>query len=353
MQIIPPITVTDTMLTSTNVLEAGLVAWSSGTTYAAGNQVKVLTGSSLETVYESLVGSNLNHAPAASPTFWKQISIFYDAWSSGVTYVAGDIVSVITTNSHRLYQSLQASNLNHAVTDPAWWQDAGVTNTWASFDLYRNTKTVRASPYTFTVTPGIRINSLFAVGMVADSITITIMSGASVVYNETINLSTRNTLDWLSYYFGRFGTKDSLARFNLPMYMNAVITVTLTRTSGNVSLGGFGIGVAQYIGRAQYQAQSDSKNYSVVERDNSGNATLIPKRAVPKTNQVVKVAKAYVPTIIDLRESLDAVPAYWSALDDDTSPYFKALQILGFYTKFVIGVDFPDEAQIQLELEEI
>ena len=48
-------------------------AWAGGTTYAAGNVVKRSDGSSTEE-YISLAGTNLNHDPLASPSWWQKWS---------------------------------------------------------------------------------------------------------------------------------------------------------------------------------------------------------------------------------------------------------------------------------------
>lgn len=354
MLVIPPVEITDSMLLSSNVEESGLSAYVPGTTYPIDAYVTVLTELTKQTVYQSLQPANLGHDPATSPLWWKPISVFYKAYDPATTYASGSIVTVVTANSHRLHQSIQGSNLGKPVTDPLWWYDYGVTNRWAAFDLLRNTKAIRASPMVFTVKPGLRTNSLFITGMLADSVRIEIITGVStVIYDMTINLSTRNTVSWLTYYTGQFYTRESVIRFDLPMFTDAQYRITLLRSSGNVELGGFGVGVAEDLGRAQWQASSDSKNFSTVERTMQGDATMIPRRRIPKTSQTTHIPKTLVPRILKVREDLDARPAYWAGLVDDTNPYFKALEILGFYTKFVVSVDNVDEATLQIDLEEI
>ena len=64
--------------------------------------------------------------------------------------------------------------------------------------------------------------------------------------------------------------------------------------------------------------------------------------------------KSRVNKIIEVRESLNAVPALWSGLDDkDTHGYFDAVLIFGIYKEFSISLDYPDYAKVTLQLEEI
>lgn len=66
-----PIDITDARFVSSTIAEPDVSepAWSSGTTYAEFDQVSVISADTHD-VYESLQSSNLNHNPATSPTYW-------------------------------------------------------------------------------------------------------------------------------------------------------------------------------------------------------------------------------------------------------------------------------------------
>ncbi len=276
-------------------------------------------------------------------------------WSSGTTYGLGD--TVILAATHRKYESVAVSNLNNPPASDAGtkWIDAGPTNRWASLDLLRDTATVfPASPGTVVITPGQRIDSLALVGLVADSVTVTVTVSAVVKYTHTEDLSTREVLNWYDYFYAPFSSKAAVALFDLPPYTNGVITVTVTRATGSPKLGGIVMGLSAYLGRTLHDAESVALNFSSVDRDFAGNvATMIQRRTVPKTVQKVRCSKSQVNKIIAVRETLNAVPALWSGLDDSDSGYFEALLILGFYRTFTVNMDQPNEALVTLELEEI
>ena len=276
-------------------------------------------------------------------------------WSSGTTYGLGD--TVILAATHRKYESVAVSNLNNPPASDAGtkWIDAGPTNRWACLDLLRDTATVfPASPGTVVITPGQRIDSLALVGLVADSVTVTVTVSAVVKYTHTEDLSTREVLNWYDYFYAPFSSKAAVALFDLPPYTNGVITVTVTRATGSPKLGGIVMGLSAYLGRTLHDAESVALNFSSVDRDFAGNvATMIQRRTVPKTVQKVRCSKSQVNKIIAVRETLNAVPALWSGLDDSDSGYFEALLILGFYRTFTVNMDQPNEALVTLELEEI
>ena len=277
------------------------------------------------------------------------------AWNSGTTYNQGDVV--ISTTTHRQYISLQGSNLNKDPTsaaNAAWWSDNGPTNRWAMFDLERNTGTTMASPLTVVLTPGQRVDALGLVGVVADTVSITVTVSGSPVYSYTANLLNRLTVGWYTYFFGAFRYRSAAALFDIPPYSNPVITVTLTRASGSVTCGGLLIGKGVYMGRTLHDAVREGENFSKIERDDFGTlSTLSPRRTVPRVTTKLRCPKSLVPTILALIDTLNAVPALWSGLDDQDSGYFEPLLLLGVYKVLSIDMDQPEEALITLELEEI
>lgn len=294
------------------------------------------------TITDAILTSSTCAEPHASET----------AYNAGTNYALGAVVVVAA--DHRTYQSLQAGNLGNApISSPTWWLDIGASNRWKMLDLLRNTQTEQASPLTVVLTPGVRVNSLALLGLVADSVTVSITSGGPTVYTHTQDLNNREVLDWYDYFFLPFSTMPSLVLFDLPPYTNAIITVAITRAPGNVKCGGLVIGSYVYIGDVQYDAESDALNFSTVDRNTFGDSLLIPRRTVPKTIQTIFCKKDRVDKVRDLRTALNAVPAVWSGLDNSTDGYSEALLILGYYRRFAINIAHPEHALITLELEEI
>lgn len=279
------------------------------------------------------------------------------AWSGATAYVVGDVVRYVATDVHKIYQCIaNHTNKNpYTATDTAtYWSETGPTNRWKMFDLVRSTGTTDASPVTVILTPSQRVDSIALVGLVASSISVDVTVDGSSVYAFTEDLSSRGTVVWSEYFFSAFSYKTAVAKFDIPPFVDPVITITVSRTSGDVTVGGLLIGRSVYIGATQYDAVSDALNFSSVTRDFAGTtASMVQRRSVPKTSQRVVCDRANVPKLLPLREVLNATPALWSGLDDADSAYFEPLLILGFYRQFSIALDRPNHATVTLELEEV
>jgi hypothetical protein len=387
MRVIPPLAITDAMLISTTAPEPGVgeAAWASGTTYGLGD--KVIIGAPTSTVTITIASPGVvswtAHGLAdatlvaftstgslptglAVGTAYYVVNSTTDSFQLAQTADGTPIVTsgsqsgahTATAHVHRVYESLQATNVGHppAVADSAeWWQDDGPTNRWAMFDLLRNTATEIASPLTVTIAPGRRVNSIALLGLVADTVTITATSvaGGGTVYSYTGSLTFRRTMEWYGYFYGELGNAPNLVKFDLPAYTDLQITITLERAGGYVSCGAVVVGTNVYVGRTLHDAENDALNFSTVDRDTFGNSILIPRRTVPKVNAQVRITKTNVPRVIDLRVQLNAVPAVWAGLDEDDAGYFGALLILGIYKQFTVTADQPEEALVALELEEV
>lgn len=300
-----------------------------------------------------LVSSTLTEPAAGSPSTES-------VWSAAATYALGD--EAISTTQHRKYESLQAANLNKPLpvlpeTETDWWLDIGPTNKWAMFDLYRNTQSSGASPITVKIAAGERVNSVGLLGLDATSVTISLDSAVGSpsinYYYHTEDLSTRDVDNWYEYYYSPFLHKTNVLRFDVPPYAPpSILTITVTNTAGTSSVGGVVVGSAQYLGETQRDADFQFLSFSLIERDAFGNANLVPRRAIPTTDQTILLDKEMVPGAAQTIRDLDAVPALWSSLDEDGDALFEPMLILGIYrdARFILGT--PD-CQLRLRVEEI
>lgn len=271
-------------------------------------------------------------------------------YAAGTTYALGAVV--IRTETHRKYESLTAGNVGSTPeTNPVKWADVGPTNRHAMFDTERNSQSVGVSPLVVTVTPGQRINAVALMGLSADTATITVVSGGVTAFAQTRALVKRNTRTWYDYFFGAFKQQKAVIFMGIPPVSGATITVTLTGT--NPAIGAMVVGNAVNIGQSLAGAEDDVLNYSKVDRDEFGNATLIRRRSVPRLVPPIIAEKSQVPAIREVRETLNAVPAVWIGTDQESSDYFDSMLILGIYKRFSINLSYASHAQITLELEEI
>lgn len=384
MYVIPPLAITDATLVSSTCAENDYAEFAMGTTYALGARCIVATGVEIlildvAPVSDWVAGDIITGQSSAKTcvcvskitavtyyvrertggfTLGEVVGVTGDANKLADQGAAHPTVTAATDKIHKIYESLAAGNIaNYPPTDvlaaTPKWLEVGYVNRWKMLDLLRNTYTESASPLTVVLTPGIRIDSIALLGVVADFVSLEMTSGGVSVYSETKAMTGRQTTGWYQYFFGTFTQKPSLARFNLPPYTGATLTVTLTKASGNIRCGGLVVGMKEYIGSVQMNAEGDMLNFSSVTRDQFGNSTLIPRRNVPKTSQTLSLRAAYIDRVRIVRDILNAAPALWAGVDDDSEYYFEMLLILGYYRRFTIGAVYNDYAQVNLELEEI
>lgn len=374
MRVTPPVEITSLKLTSSTAPDTATYdppEYVGATAYGFGAIAKVAADYA---IYESMIvgaASNTGNTPNVNPWAWRVIGVTETAYNSGTTYAIGNTCS----GNNRCYESLTAGNVDNDLpvlpeTQTAHWIDVGPTNRYAMFDLSRNTQTVLASPLTVVITPGRRINTVGLAGLYANQVQISATSATALAQTGNANcypnaytasatgifdLNARIALDGYQYCFAPFSTLPSMVVFDIPPYSDIVITVVITGTSGNVKCGALVVGTYVYLGDAIDTANSPGLNFSTVTRDLYGNATLVPRRTLPQLNATTSINSIRVNEVLAARVVLNAVPALYTLVDDETSGFFGMGTILGIYKQLepsnIPGV--ADKARVTIQLEEI
>lgn len=337
-------------------------AWVSNTSYAVG---AIRYRSTTNCVYQCIktidTGTvNATTAPEASvllsTPYWRRLDAL--PWVSGTTYTYVSGVSQQVTYQNRTYELLATTTVNTTLptaTTPVYWLDVGPSNRWGVFDYLRNSATLTRTQLVISMSTSTRADTLVLVGLqnVQEAV-VTVYSPSSGVtlYSSYKNLTSKASSTWYDYFF-TIGTKTKSAVFSdLVPFSDAIISVVLN--GSDISCGGIILGKAQEIGTVQRGASNEVINFSTVTRDIYGNATMVQRRNIPKTNQNLLLDKSLVNSVRAVRDELNAVPAAWVGLEDlPDQYYFESLLIVGFYKTFTISLDNPLYASITLELEEI
>lgn len=354
MYVIPPLgtnrtTITEAMLTATSVPETPPAAYNAGTTYALDAEVSVAGSANSFEVYRSLQASNTGHTPASSPSWWRHLGTTYGVYNAGTAYVTGD--RVIDAVNHLEYLAL-ANSTGVALTDATKWQVQGPTNRWKALDLNSSTGTTAPSPLSYTITPGKRVDAVGLAGIVADSYTISVDDGSGEIWTYTENLGTRVVLSWLDWLTKPFTFRSESGVFDLPLISTAVVTITFTRASGDVTVGALFVNRHTFIGDMETAPSDDPENFSTFTRDLEGSAsTFVEKRVIPILTATCLAEAAKVPEIRDLRNALRATPAFYAGLQDPTNPYFGSVQRVGVWRRFKITPDHAG-ARVEIDVEE-
>lgn len=267
-------------------------------------------------------------------------------WASGTSYAIG--AQVLDATMTRVYESLASSNLNHALTDTAWWLDIGPANRWAMFDTVNGTATQAPADLDVTVKPQGRIDSLGLLNVDAASVQVTVTDDIDgVIYDQSFAMVEESGVaDWYAYFYEPVIRKTDLIITDLPLYNTPSIRVLFSADGDPTSCGSLVLGQAKEIGDTQLGAGIGITDYSRKQADDFGNYTLVERAFARKASFQIAVEKTLVDEVVRLLSSYRATPIlYIGAVS------YGATAIFGFFRDFSMVIDYPTMAMCSLELE--
>ena len=270
------------------------------------------------------------------------------AWSSGTTYAAGD--RVILTSTHRIYQSLQASNTNNApASSPLWWVEVSPTNRWKMFDLSTSTQTqIDTSDY-YEIAPGQAINSVALLnisGVLTVRVRLTDPS-FGVVYDQTADLTVLPPeSSWYSWFFDERRRETLFLANDLPSYPNATLRIDLT-SAATALIGVCLFGSSRSIGTGVQQGvRLGLQDYSRKERNEWGDTVLVQRAYAARASLQPLVLNQELDNTFRLLTELRATPCLWIGSDA-----YGSLAIFGFYNNFEISIAYADFSDCTIDIE--
>lgn len=297
MKIIRPITVTDAVLDSSNVPENDFAEWASGTTYADGDKVIVL---STHRIYESLVGSNTGNDP--------------------------------TTD------------------DGTNWLDISATNRWKAFDQTITDQTTNTTSVTYTFDPQSLTNAIAFFNVDGTEIEVTVTDPTDgVVYDNTVSLVDNGAVDnWYGYFFEPIVRRSEIVLLDLPNYASATIDVSINANTGDdAKVGQIVFGSQKTLGLTTYGTSLGIQDYSTKDTDAFGNVVITERRFAQLVDYDVKMATSTVRDVQKTLASYRATPLVYTGTDDGT---YGDL-VYGYYRSFGINISTPSYSDATIEVE--
>lgn len=230
-------------------------------------------------------------------------------YNAATTYALNEIVR---RPNHRRYRSRVASNLgNTPETSPLQWKDIGAVNKFAMFDNASNTKTFGPSPLTIVLEPGF-FTSIYVGEINATAITVTVKDapGGTVIFTETKDLDGAMPGDWWEYWFGGFKPLGDYYVTDIETYFNSEVTITLTSGS-EVSVGILAIGDAKPLGFTQYGAKAIPIDYSYIKTNEFGETEIVRRHAAKSMTLTSFLEQAEAELAIQAVTDLLGVPCVW------------------------------------------
>lgn len=272
----------------------------------------------------------------------------YSAWSSSTTYALG--ARVILTSTHRIYESLQAGNLNkNPTTETAFWIEVSATNRWKCFDTSNSTQTAQATAISYRITPGVAITSFGALNLTnASSIRIRLIDPTyGTVYDETTDLSALPAeADWWDWFFGIRVAPELSVMTDLPAYPTADLLIDLAGGT-DLAVGVFLFGQARQIGLGvNLGANIGIQDYSRKETNEFGDTVLVQRAFSKRASFDMLLEKSDVDSTQSYLTGLRAIPCLWIGHKD-----YESTVVFGIYKDFQITIAYATHSDCNLSLE--
>lgn len=277
----------------------------------------------------------------------------YPNWLIGDTTInLGTRRLVIGTNVHLVYESLVNANIGFNPLSepqvPPKWVLVGKTNKYRMFDEFVTSQTQNAESITFTVK---NLGMVTTLGFLnADFSTINVVGtddNAGVFYNSTLSgTSEAGIVDEYEWCWGAVQKIKDVAFTDIPPYLNASFNITISAPGYTAICGAFIPGQSRAYGGINFGAVTGIVDYSTKQIDQWGNY-FFKQGAYAKTlscdmlidnNQIDAVQ-------YDLAE-LRAVPALYVG-----SNLYGSTIIYGKYDSFKNVIAYPLQSLMSMELQ--
>lgn len=295
MKLIQPITITDSVLVSSNVPETDFPVYNAGTTYNLNDQV------------------------------------------------------IVTTGSHKIYKSLVASNVGNPVTDITKWAFVSATNRWKLHDQYANSQTVNSTSIVNSYQMVGRCNSVALTNVDANTINVKVTDplAGGVVYNNTRNLTSYSGItDWYGYFFEPIKRDTGATFLDLPITNNATIDITVSAPSGTAKVGVLLLGNFKDLGSTEVNPKIGIDSFSTKTIDAFGNISVVPRAFRKKGEFTFLLPNSFIDELHSTLTGYRDTPIYY--IGDDN---IEATKIYGFYKDFSITIPYPTYSMCSLYVE--
>lgn len=270
----------------------------------------------------------------------------YTAWNAATNYSVGDYC--IRTTTHKVYKCLVAGvNATAPESNPTKWLDYSPTNRWAMFDQRTGTQTQQATSITFTIVPGAVVSSIAFINLSAATVRIVMTDPTDGVVYDVTHSATVASLsgDWDSFFFDYITRKTDIVVQDLPTYPAASIAVTIA-DAGTAKVGVVALGRSIELGDADHGASFGITDYSRKTADEFGGYTIVQRAFAKRASFNIKVPKTIVDSVAALLTELRSTPCVWVGHVD-----YQGTIVYGFYKDFDIVIAYPTWNDARIEIE--
>jgi hypothetical protein len=266
------------------------------------------------------------------------------AYSAATTYAADAQIS----HSGRNWISVQAGNIGHTPgTDALWWVDAGPINSLAMFDTSVQTATTRTGGLSWTLAVG-RFTCIGMMGLIGQSVTITVSDGATLIYTGTRTLqSTDGT--YYGFSFEDLSQTDAAVFSGLLSSPTCTATVSIaTAPGGTAACGLCVIGKQFFAGDAQYGFGSPIEDRGRHYLDSLGNPVNVERGYSKGANGTLALERTAYNRLNSFLAAHIGEPMLWVATPDQND--LVSANVFGRYVRAVPVIESANSITLAIEI---
>lgn len=275
----------------------------------------------------------------------------YSVWASGTTYALED--RVISTSTHKVYESVQASNTGNDPTtdDGTWWLEVSATNRWKAFDQKITDQVSESNSIGYVLDPTDELVTAVAFfNLDASELQLQLeTTSEGEYYNQTFDLIDNSyVIDWYTYFFEPQRKLEELLIEDLPPYTSPTVTITISETGSTAEVGQIIIGRYLDLGATQYNTSVSIEDFSRKERDTFGNPIIVERAFAQRAEYDITVETNAVRRVQSILSDIRTTPVVWYA-GPNTDKY--GTTIYGYYRDFDINLSTPSLSYATIDVE--
>jgi hypothetical protein len=236
---------------------------------------------------------------AGAGLVYSNVPMVEPPYNVATTYAKDAAVYDPTTKI--VYWSMVAGNVGKALSDPAFWNKRTAINRWAMFDDRNSTQTSNPEEIISVFSAKAITQGLFVGAADASEVRVSMTHPIrGRVFGEEKNLVLpRSGSSFYGWCFNRLLLRTWFLTLNLPVFANAVITVTILKPGGTPRCGMCLIGPVVDAGLSMMGLATELKDYSSTKLFVDGSSSTIERGYSKNMSVDVSVDSDRVETLED------------------------------------------------------
>ena len=273
-----------------------------------------------------------------------------DAWSSATDYSLGDLVM----DDHIVYESiLGTGNIDKkpSLNEDTFWLKLGATNKYKAFDNRLSDKATYDDELVYTIAhAGEFVSAVAVFGLTGGTMRVQVVDpDAGTVFDETyMLLDDSGVIDWNTYFFSPVGVqRQEVLEINIPPYLNASTTVTVTNTGGQAKVGQIVLGRVFDLGITEFNTTLSIEDYSRKERLFDGSAVIVERAYSQLIDYDVKYRTETTRRLQTTLAKYRATPVVWIGTEKEE----YGTIVFGYFRRFDLVIASPKLSDASIEVE--